>query len=64
MNNENETFTVKEASQPPTKKDFNVPKTDEEFSLMVESMIKCGMRYSEAEANIKARKTAFNNAAQ
>ena len=41
--------------------DFNVPETDEDFNQMVkEGMVQFGMRYSEAEADINARKTAYN----
>ena len=51
--------------KPPTKpkpSDFNVPETDEEYDRMVEGMMTCGMRFNEAEANIKTRKTAYNRA--
>ena len=46
----------------PKPSDFNVPETDEEFNRMVEGMMTCGMRFNEAEANIKTRKTAYNRA--
>ena len=40
--------------------DFNVPEADEDFNQMVkEGMVQFGMRHSEAEANIIARKTAY-----
>jgi hypothetical protein len=29
---------------------------------MIEGMMKCGMKCSEAEANLKTRRTAFNKA--
>ena len=29
---------------------------------MIETMIKCGMQYADAEANIKSRKTAYTKA--
>ena len=51
--------------KPPTKpkpSDFNVPETDEEYDRMVEGMMTCGMRFNEAEANLKTRKTAYNRA--
>ena len=47
---------------PPRAKDFNIPENEDEYNQMIEGMIKCGMRSSEAEANLKTRKTAFNKA--
>ena len=46
----------------PDPKDFNIPENDEELAEMVEGMIKCGMFASDAHANIKSRKMAFNKA--
>ena len=60
--NATENPNPKNVSQPPSAKDFNIPENEEEFNLMVEGMMKCGMKASEAEANLKTRKTAFNKA--
>jgi hypothetical protein len=41
----------KNVSQPPSAKDFNIPENEEEYNLMVEGVMKWGMKASEAEAN-------------
>jgi hypothetical protein len=48
--------------QPPTPRDFNIPEGEEEFNQMINGMMKCGIKCSQAEANIKTRRTAFNKA--
>ncbi len=60
--NQTENPNTKNASQPPSAKDFNIPENEEEYNLMVEGMMKCGMKAIEAEANLKTRKTSFNKA--
>ena len=41
---------------------FFIPADDEEMELMIEGLIKCGMRHADAEANIKSRKAEFKKA--
>ena len=54
--------TPENANHPPRAKDFNIPENEEEYHQMIDGMMKCGMKCSEAEANLKTRKTAFNKA--
>ena len=46
----------------PDAKDFNIPENKEQLAEMVDGMIKCGMFASDAHANIKSRRMAFNKA--
>ena len=46
----------------PNPRDFNIPDTEEDHESLIQGMIACGMHVSDAEANIKSRKTAFNRA--
>ena len=57
-----ENLNPKTTSQAPTAKGFNISESEEEYNQMIEGMIKCGMKSSDAEANLKTRKTAFNKA--
>ena len=46
----------------PTPKDFSLPETDMEMETLIKAMEEGGSLRSEAEANIKSRRAAFNKA--
>jgi hypothetical protein len=49
---------------PPNAAYYNIPGTDEEYKNMVKGMEKFRMPHSEAEANIKSRKTGYNKSSR
>ena len=46
----------------PTPKDFKLPETDLEMETLIKAMEEGGSLRSEAEANIRSRRAAFNKA--
>ena len=60
---DNQTDREKEQDEsPPEPGEFFIPADDDEMEKMIEGMVRCGMRHSYAEANIKARKADFKRA--
>ena len=50
------------ANARPPPKDFNIPETDEQMEAVIKAMEACGMKRSDAELNIKSRRSAYNRA--
>ena len=48
----------------PKMSDFGVPANEDEFNSLIERFMSVGMKYTEAEAAISTRKTAFNKASR
>ena len=46
----------------PSKNDFNVPKTDEEFISVIEMMVACSITFKDTEGKIDKRKSQCNTA--